>query len=163
LAELLNYGIVPAVPEAGAGTAGEITQLAHAFGPLAGIGRVLGPGGTVRPAGEALRDHGLTEFSLGPKEGIALIQGVPGATALATLWEGAAARWLAALRARGDPYRAECGRGDEVLTAVLARLRVATGDEASPRSLQAPVSFRVAGPVLTQVHRAAGLLEAAIG
>ena len=45
LADLLNYGIVPAVPEAGAGTAGEITQLAHAFGPLAGIGRVLGPDG----------------------------------------------------------------------------------------------------------------------
>src|SRR4029077_879662 len=31
-----------------------------------------------------------------------------------------------------------------------------------PRSLQAPVSFRVAGPVLTQLHRAAALLEAAV-
>ena len=91
LADLLNYGIVPAVPEAGAGTAGEITQLAHAFGPLAGIGRVLGPDGTTRPAGEALRDHGLAEFSLGPKEGIALIQGVPGATGLAVLRLGEAA------------------------------------------------------------------------
>ena len=29
LAELLNHGIVPAVPEAGAGTSGEITQLAQ--------------------------------------------------------------------------------------------------------------------------------------
>ena len=173
LAELLNDGIVPAVPEAGAGTAGEITQLAHAFGPLAGIGRVLGPGGTVRPAGEALRDHGLTEFSLGPKEGIALIQGVPGATALAvlrlgeaaalaSLMEAAAALSIVVIQAPRDPYRADCGRGDEVLTAVLARLRAAAGDEASPRSLQAPVSFRVAGPVLTQVHRAAGLLEAAV-
>ena len=44
---------------------------------------------------------------------------------------------------------------------MLARLRAAAGDEPSPRSLQAPVSFRVAGPVLAQVHRAAGLLEAA--
>jgi histidine ammonia-lyase len=173
LAELLNYGIVPAVPEAGAGTAGEITQLAHAFGPLAGIGRVLGRGGTARAAGEALHDHGLTEFSLGPKEGIALIQGVPGTTALAvlrlgeaaalaSLMEAAAALSIAVIRAPRDPYRADCGRGDEVLTAVLARLRAAAGDEASPRSLQAPVSFRVAGPVLTQVHRAAGLLEAAV-
>jgi histidine ammonia-lyase len=173
LAELLNVGIVPAVPEAGAGTAGEIIQLAHAFGPLAGIGRVLAPGGTVRPAGQALRDHGLAEFSLGPKEGIALIQGVPGATALgvlrlgeatalASLMEAAAALSIWGIRAPRDPFRAECGRGDEVLTAVLARLRAAAGDEASPRSLQAPVSFRVAGPVLTQVHRAAGLLEAAI-
>jgi len=174
LAELLNYGIVPAVPEAGAGTAGEITQLAHAFGPLAGIGRVLRPDGTARPAGEALRDHGLTEFSPGPKEGIALIQGVPGATALAvlrlgeaaalaSLMEAAAALSIVVVRAPRDPYRAACGRGDEMLTAVLARLRAAAGDEASPRSLQAPVSFRVAGPVLTQVHRAAGQLETAIG
>ena len=173
LADLLNYGIVPAIPEAGAGTAGEITQLAHAFGPLAGIGRVLGPDGATRPAGEALRDHGLTEFGLGPKEGIALIQGVPGATglavlrlgeaaALASLMEAAAALSIAVIRAPRDPYRAACGRGDEVLAAVLARLRAAAGDEPSPRSLQAPVSFRVAGPVLTQVHRAAALLEAAV-
>jgi histidine ammonia-lyase len=173
LAELLNLGIVPAVPAAGAGTAGEITQLAHAFGPLAGIGRVLGPDGTTRPAGEALRDHGLAEFSLGPKEGIALIQGVPGATglavlrlgeaaALASLMEAAAALSIAVIRAPRDPYLAACGRGDEVLAGVLARLREAAGDEPSPRSLQAPVSFRVAGPVLAQVHRAAALLEAAV-
>jgi len=61
-----------------------------------------------------------------------------------------------------DPYRAACGRGDDMLAAVLGRLRAAAGDEPSPRSLQAPVSFRVAGPVLAQVHRAAGLLEAAV-
>jgi histidine ammonia-lyase len=173
LADLLNDGIVPAVPEAAAGTAGEITQLAHAFGPLAGIGRVLGPGGTTRPAAEALREHGLAEFGLGPKEGIALIQGVPGATGLAvlrlgeaatltSLMEAAAALSIAVIRAPRDPYRAACGRGDEVLAAVLARLRAAAGDEPSPRSLQAPASFRVAGPVLTQLHRAAALLEAAV-
>ena len=109
LADFLNYGIVPAVPQAGAGSAGEITQLAHAFGPLAGIGRVLGPGGALRPAGEALRGHGLTEFSLGPKEGIALIQGVPGATGLAVLRLGEAAALAslmeaaAALSIVGDP------------------------------------------------------------
>ena len=172
LADFLNCGIVPAVPQGGAGSAGEITQLAHAFGPVAGIGRVLGPAGTLRPAREALGHHGLTEFSLGPKEGIALIQGVPGATglavlrlgeaaALASMMEAAAALSIAAIRAPRDPYLAACGRGDEVLTAVLERLRAAAGDEPSPRSLQAPVSFRVAGPVLTQVRRAAALLEAA--
>src|SRR6266699_1305043 len=91
LADFLTCGIAPAVPQAGAGSAGEITQLAHAFGPVAGIGRVLGPAGTLRAAREALRRHGLTEFSLGPKEGIALIQGVPGATGLAVLRLGEAA------------------------------------------------------------------------
>jgi histidine ammonia-lyase len=48
-----------------------------------------------------------------------------------------------------------------VLAAVLGRLRAAAGDEPSPQVLQAPVSFRVAGPVLVQVQRAAALLEAA--
>ena len=174
LADLLNYGIVPAVPRAGAAAAGEIIQLAHAFGPLAGIGQVIGPGGALVPAREALREHGLTEFILGPKEGIALIQGVPGATglsvlrldeaaALTSLMEAAAALSIVVARAPRDPYRAECARGDDVLAAVLGRLREAAGDEPSPRSLQAPVSFRVAGPVLTQVHRAAAQLETATG
>ena len=174
LADFLNNGIVPAVPQAGAGSAGEITQLAHAFGPVAGIGRVLGPDGTLQPAREALRRHGLIAFSLGPKEGIALIQGVPGATglavmrlgeaaAVASMMEAAAALSIVAIRAPRDPYRAACARGDDVLAAVLARLRAAAGGEPAPRSLQAPVSFRVAGPVLTQVHRAAALLEAAAG
>jgi histidine ammonia-lyase len=173
LADVLNRGLVPAVPRAGAGGAGEVMPLAHAFGPVAGIGRVLGPGGTLLPASQALREAGLDEFTLGPKEGVALIQGVPGATglcalrvggaaALTSLMEGAAALSIVAARASRDPYRAACARGDDVLAAVLGRLRAASGEEASPRSLQAPVSFRVAGPVLAQVVRAAGLLEAAV-
>jgi histidine ammonia-lyase len=172
LADFLNYGIVPAVPRAGTAAAGEIIQLAHAFGPLVGIGQVIGPGGDLMPAREALSCSGLTEFSLGPKEGIALIQGVPGVTglsvlrldeaaALTSLMERAAALSIVVARAPRDPYGAACGRGDDLLAAVLGRLRTAAGDEPSPRSLQAPVSFRVAGPVLAQVHRAAAQLEAA--
>jgi histidine ammonia-lyase len=173
LADFLNDGIVPAVPRGGFGSAGEITPLAHTFGPLVGIGRVLGPDGAPRPAAQSLRDRGLSEFSLGPKEGIALIQGVPGATglcvlrlaeaaALGSLMEAAAALSIAVVGASRDPYRAACGRGDEILAGVLGRLRAAIGDDPSPRSLQAPVSFRVAGPVLTQLLRAAAQLEAAV-
>jgi histidine ammonia-lyase len=173
LAGFLDRGVLPAVPRGGAGAAGEIMQLAHAFGPVAGIGRVLGPDGTTVPAGQALREAGLGAFSLGPKEGIALIQGVPGATGLgalrlgeaavlASLMEASAALSVAVVRAPRDPYRAACARGDDVLAGVLSRLRAAAGDDPSPRSLQAPVSFRVAGPVLAQVQRAAALLEAAV-
>jgi histidine ammonia-lyase len=173
LAEFLNAGIVSAVPRTGMGAAGEIMQLAHAFGPLVGIGQVVGPGGALLPACEVLGSHGLSEFSLGPKEGIALIEGVPGATglcvlrlgeaaALASLMESSAALSIAVAGASRDPYSTACGRGDDMLAAVLGRLRAAAGDEPSPRSLQAPVSFRVAGPVLAQVHRAAALLEAAV-
>jgi histidine ammonia-lyase len=173
LADFLNDGIVPAVPRAGAGAAGEITHLAHAFGPLVGIGQVLGPGGTVRSARAVLGSPGIGEFSLDPKEGLALIQGVPGATGLCVLrlgetarltalMEAAAALSVVAVRASRDPYRAACGRGDDILAGVLGRLRAFAGNEASPRLLQAPVSFRVAGPVLTQVIRAGAFLEAAV-
>ena len=172
LADFLAEGIIPAVPRTGVGSAGEIMPLAHAFGPLAGIGQVLGPGG-LRPAGQALRAHGLAEFALGPKEGIALLAGVPGATALsvrrvaaardlADLMEAAAGLSIAAAGATRDPYTAACARGDDILAGVLGRLRAAAGPHPEPAMLQAPVSFRVAGPVLTQVLRAADALSAGI-
>jgi len=174
LADLLAAGIVPAVPRNGVGSAGEILPLAHAFGPLAGIGRVLAPGGGTRPAGDALAEHGMDEFDLGPREGHALLAGVPGATALSVLrlaqaralaarMEAAAALSIVAARASRDPYRAECGRGDPLLSQVLRRLRRAVGEGTEPGALQAPVSFRVAGPVLTQVLRAGNALAGAIG
>jgi len=161
LAEVLGAGLVPAVPRTGVGCAGEIVPLAHAFGPLCGIGRVLGPDGGTRPASGALREHGLPEFSLGPREGHALLAGVPGATALgirrladartlAARMEAAAALSIVAASASRDPYRAECGRGDPLLGQVLGRLRQYVGEPAGPTALQAPVSFRVAGPVLAQ-------------
>jgi len=173
LAEFLNRGIVPAVPRAGMGAAGEIMQLAHAFGPLAGIGQILGPGGELRTARQALSTSGLGEYAPGPKEGIALIEGVPGSTGLCvlrhraaaeltSLMEASAALSIAAGGASRDPYSAACGRGDDILAGVLGRIRAAAGDDHSPRSLQAPVSFRVAGPVLAQVHRATAMLEAAV-
>jgi histidine ammonia-lyase len=182
LAELLDQGIVPAIPLAAAGCAGEITPLAHAFGPLAGIGRVLGPpsgqpeppgAGTV-PAAEALRSRGLAEFALGPREGHALLAGVPGATALAlrrladaraveSVMEAAAALSIAAAGATRDPYEAACARGDAVMAGVLGRLRAAIGDDPEPRTLQAPVSFRVVGPVLGHVLRTCDALESAVG
>ena len=197
LAELLGQDFVPAIPRAAAGCAGEITPLAHAFGPLAGIGQVLGPpggepepheragderlaaapggpgAGTV-PAAEALRSRGLAEFALGPREGHALLAGVPGATALAlrrladaralvSVMEAAAALSIAAAGAARDPYAAAGARGDAVMAGVLGRLRAAIGDDPEPRALQAPVSFRVVGPVLGHVLRACDTLESAVG
>jgi histidine ammonia-lyase len=174
LADVLGAGLIPAVPRTGVGSAGEILPLAHAFGPLCGIGRVLAPAGGTQPAGDALREHGLAEFALGPREGHALLAGVPGATALAirrlagaralaARMEWAAALSIVAASASRDPYRAECGRGDPLLGQVLGRLRRAVGEPAGPVALQAPASFRVAGPALTQVLRAGNALTGAIG
>jgi histidine ammonia-lyase len=172
LVDFLDAGIVPAVPRTGAGSAGEIIPLAHAFGPLAGIGHVLGPGGGIRPAGDALREHGLGEYALGPKEGIALLAGVPGstalcirrhaeATALESRMEAAAALSITAAAAPRDPYSAACARGDAVLGQVLERLRQAAGQARDPGGTQAPASFRVAGPVLAHLLRCAEGLAAA--
>ena len=172
LAGLLESGVVPAVPRTGVGSAGEIIPLAHAFGPLVGIGHVLGRNGRTMAACEALRDRGHEEYRLGPREGHALLAGVPGTTALCLMrladagalegaMESAAALSIAAAGASRDPYTAACARGDDVLADVLGRLRAAVGALPEPRSLQAPVSFRVAGPVLAHVLRAHEALAAA--
>ena len=183
LADFLAARIVPAVPQDGAGCAGEIIQLAHCFGPLAGLGSVLRPaadgvipGDDLRqsgtPAAGVLAERGLAAYELGPKEGIALLAGVPGATALSILAGGeaetvsammtaAAGLSIAALGAPADPYTAACARGDDVLGDVLSSLRAIIEPARHPRMLQAPVSFRVAGAVLAQVRRATAALAAA--
>jgi histidine ammonia-lyase len=172
LAGLLDSGVVPAVPRTGVGSAGEIIPLAHAFGPLVGIGRVLSRRGRAVPAGEALRGRGYGEYRLGPREGHALLAGVPGTTALGLMrlaearalegaMESAAALSIAAASASRDPYAGACARGDDILASVLGRLRAAVGALPEPRALQAPVSFRVAGPVLSHVLRACDALAAA--
>jgi histidine ammonia-lyase len=181
LTDFLAAGIVPAVPRDGAGSAGEIIQLAHCFGPLAGVGSVLPPAGdgvahiddverSTKPAAAALADHGLAAYELGQKEGIALLAGVPGATALSILACGeaetvtammtaTAGLSIAAIGAPLDPYTAACARGDDVLGDVLGSLRAIIEPAGERRMLQAPVSFRVAGPVLAQVRRATSALQ----
>ena len=172
LVGLLESGVAPAVPRTGVGSAGEIIPLAHAFGPLVGIGQVLGRAGRAVPAAEALRARGLGRCRLGPREGHALLAGVPGTTALCLMrlaeagvleaaMESAAALSIVAAGAPRDPYAAACARGDDLLAGVLGRLRAAVGGLPEPRALQAPVSFRVAGPVLAHVLRAGGALAAA--
>jgi histidine ammonia-lyase len=207
LTRFLDAGVVPAVPTSGSGSAGEIIPLAHAFGPLTGVGSVLtgarsgltgagsgltgagsgltgaGPGLTgagpgtdpsVREAADVLVEQGLTAMELGPKEGVALLQGVPGTTAQAILiadrtrrliqwWQAVLAIGIVAASAPQDVYLPSLARGDPELTAVLAALQVLLADsDASSRSLQAPVSFRVAGPVLAHLQRSVSALSAAV-
>jgi histidine ammonia-lyase len=173
LVTLLEDDVVPAVPRSGSGAAGEIIPLAHAWGHLAGEGRLLDAGGQARPAAEVLA--GRTPPSLGAKEGVALLQGTPVATALALLraaeaerlleqWLHVAAAEILLVGASRDPYLAATARGDDELGAVLARLREALGDKTEPpRHLQAPVSFRVIGPVLAHVSRSLAALRDAVG
>ncbi len=71
----LNEEITPVVPEQGSvGASGDLAPLAHLFLPLIGLGEVYDKG-QKRPTQEVLDAHGLKPIELGPKEGLALING----------------------------------------------------------------------------------------
>ncbi len=75
LAALLNADCLPVVPSQGSlGASGDLAPLAHMVLPLIGLGRVR-LGERVMPASEALAELDLHPVRLGPKEGLALING----------------------------------------------------------------------------------------
>src|SRR3954454_24815896 len=76
---LLNAGITPVVPEHGSlGASGDLAPLAHCALVLIGEGEVLDADGGRREAAAALREADIEPLTLGPKEGLALINGTDG-------------------------------------------------------------------------------------
>lgn len=66
---------IPIVPSQGSvGASGDLAPLSHLFLPLIGLGKVNYKGLEIE-ATELFRQTGLTEIQLGPKEGLALING----------------------------------------------------------------------------------------
>lgn len=83
--ELLEHGILPVVPEQGSlGASGDLAPLAHLALAATGEGWVDVGGHRVR-AGEALGRAGLPPLALEAKEGLALINGTQGMTAVGAL------------------------------------------------------------------------------
>ena len=71
----IDEDIIPVVPEKGSvGASGDLAPLSHLFLPLIGLGEVYHKG-IRRRAREVLDDYQLPPLSLGPKEGLALING----------------------------------------------------------------------------------------
>ncbi|MFD2888237.1 histidine ammonia-lyase [Chitinophaga cymbidii] len=71
----IDRRITPLVPEKGSvGASGDLAPLSHLFLPLIGLGEVWYDGKRM-PAAEALRQEGKDPVVLGPKEGLALING----------------------------------------------------------------------------------------
>jgi histidine ammonia-lyase len=71
----IDNDIVPFVPEKGSvGASGDLAPLSHLFLPLIGLGEVFVDGQRL-PAGEILKKTNLQPLILGPKEGLALING----------------------------------------------------------------------------------------
>ena len=184
LCGMLNADCWPDVPEQGSvGASGDLAPLAHLALALLGEGMLNHPGGR-GPAAEVLQAHGLAPVQLGPKEGLALINGTQAHTAVAALalvqahrcWDAAHAAGAMTLEALlGTPVafdaRIHDARGQAGQRESAARLRALLADseireshrEDDPR-VQDAYALRcmpqVHGPVYEAIRFAEGLIAA---
>jgi histidine ammonia-lyase len=80
---LLDRDAMPLIPAQGSvGASGDLAPLAHLIAALMGEGRI-DVAGEILPARDALDKLGLKPLELGPKEGLALINGTQASTAIA--------------------------------------------------------------------------------
>ncbi|MDB5707195.1 MAG: hutH [Sphingomonas bacterium] len=89
LEAMLARGLTPVIPAQGSvGASGDLAPLAHMAATMIGVGEIMIEGRRM-PAGEALAQAGLAPLTLGPKEGLALLNGTQYSTAnaLAGLFE----------------------------------------------------------------------------
>jgi histidine ammonia-lyase len=83
LQALLDADAMPLIPAQGSvGASGDLAPLAHLIAALMGHGRI-DLRGKVMAAGAALQELGMDPIELGPKEGLALINGTQASTAIA--------------------------------------------------------------------------------
>lgn len=181
LLQLTNAGIHPLVPGQGSvGASGDLAPLAHLSLALIGEGRVR-VGGQELDSAKALKIAGIEPLVLGPKEGLALLNGTQVSTALALEALFAAEDLLvgsivsgamsldAALGSR-VPFDARIHevRGQPAQMAVAAAFRGVLGESEIGHShencdrVQDPYSLRcqpqVAGACLQQIADAARVL-----
>ncbi|MEO6955782.1 MAG: aromatic amino acid lyase [Antricoccus sp.] len=162
LAAIIGTDSLPAIPARGCGAAGEIIPLAHLGGYLTGTGTMLQDGTAVAA--------GHHRYQFGPKEGIALLEGMPVITGLSILISEQARTiadltttfvgiGVAVVGGNRDPFTAVLARKDSILRSMFAQVSAAAGPEPKPRSLQLPLSFRVAAGVAATLHRCADLAD----
>ena len=83
LQALLHRDAMPVIPAQGSvGASGDLAPLAHLIAALMGYGRI-DIAGDILPAADGLARIGLEPLQLGPKEGLALINGTQMSTAVA--------------------------------------------------------------------------------
>jgi histidine ammonia-lyase len=136
LERLINAGLYPCVPAQGSvGASGDLAPLAHLSLCVLGLGQIRRRG-EILPAAEALAQAGITAPALGPKEGLALLNGTQVSTALAlaglfeleTVFAGAVVSGMLAtdaLKGSDAPFDARIHqvRGHDGQTRVAARYR----------------------------------------
>ena len=183
LVELVNADILPCIPSKGSvGASGDLAPLAHMSCMLIGVGEARANSETLS-AEAALARIGRRPLTLGPKEGLALLNGTQCSTALALAGLFAAEACFAAAVAAGalsvdalkgsdapfDP-RIHALRGQPGQIDVAARLRGLMAGSAIRDShrhdcakVQDPYSLRcqpqVMGATLDVLRNAAAMLE----
>ena len=168
----LERGVVPVIPERGSvGASGDLAPLAHLALVLIGEGEATF-GGERLPGAEALRRAGLAPVVLEAKEGLALINGTQGMSAvgslslrraerLCALADLAGAMTLEGLGGSHRPFMEEiqAARGQPGQAASAARLRVLLAGSAINAAHQGPDCHKVQDPYslrcMPQVHGAA--------
>ena len=183
LIAMVNADVLPCIPAKGSvGASGDLAPLAHMSCVLIGVGEARHNGETLSAEG-ALARAGLTPLTLGPKEGLALLNGTQCSTALclaglfateATFAAAVAAGALSvdALKGSDAPFdaRIHALRGQPGQIAVATRLRVLMAGSAIRDShrhdcakVQDPYSLRcqpqVMGAILDLLNTAAATLE----
>ncbi len=183
LETMVQRDLIPLVPAQGSvGASGDLAPLAHMVAAMMGVGEIIAAG-TARPAGAALAAAGLAPVVLGPKEGLALLNGTQFSTAyaLAGLFEAEAllaaglitgALSTDAARGSDTPFdpRIHAVRRHPGQIEVAATLRALMHGSAIRAShllgderVQDPYSLRcqpqVMGAVLTLLRQAAATLE----
>jgi histidine ammonia-lyase len=179
---LVGAGALPVIPGQGSvGASGDLAPLAHMSAAMLGEGEIIFGGDTL-PAGQALARLGLAPLALGPKEGLALINGTQISTAIAldVLFTAervfgsalvAGALSTDALKGSTAPFdaRLSAARGQPGQIAVAAILRglldgsFIGASHVDCSKVQDPYSFRcqpqVMGAVLDLIRNAARTLE----
>ena len=180
---MLNAGLWPVVREQGSvGASGDLAPLAALALTLIGEEVLNTPDGRQLPSASALREAGLSPVTLGPKEGITLINGTQAHTAVAALavadaralWETAHTAGAMSIEALlGTPVafdaRIHDARGQDGQSVSAARLRALLADsrlrdshrDNDPR-VQDAYALRcmpqVHGPVLDAIRFAEGII-----
>lgn len=182
LCAMLNARCWPDIPEQGSvGASGDLAPLAHLALALIGEGELNHPGGR-GPAADVLAVQGLAPVTLGPKEGLALINGTQAHTAVAALAVTAARRaWVTAHVAGAmsleallgtptafDPriHAARGQRGQQTSAALLLELlrdsQIRESHREGDSRVQDAYALRcmpqVHGPVLEAIEFAEGLI-----
>ena len=123
LVELNNRGVVPRIPSQGSvGASGDLAPLAHLASVLIGEGEAIVDGHVVS-GGEALAKVGIAPVELGPKEGLALLNGTQVSTALALAGLFAIERVFAAALVAGAMSVDACLASDVPFDARIQMLR----------------------------------------